>query len=241
MVARVSKSKDIVALGALAVVSFPVVLLGVLLWTGNVRMVFGPETQDPLARAKLLERPEEVPGGHPTADSGAKRPSDSGLQARSEELDRREADIGRMNDRVQMQQQEDERVRDTIRMERQRLESMLGKEDSLETVRVTVLASTFTGMKADQAGKILCSLDDVLTTAILRRIQDDKSRGKILAAMGKHDVQKAARISRLLAAAPVVQGAQAGNKEHPSRQESHSKPAAPAHPDSTRKNVEKKP
>ena len=46
------KLKDIIALGLLAVVSFPMVLLGVLLWTGNVRMVFGPEADDPSARAR---------------------------------------------------------------------------------------------------------------------------------------------------------------------------------------------
>ena len=198
--------KDIVALGALAVVSFPVVLLGVLLWTGNVRMVFGPESQDPLARAKLLERPEEVPGATRSGSDSTSghAATESGLQARSEELDKREADLVRLSQRVQMLQQDDERLRDTIRMERQRLEAILGKGDSLQNNRTGVLASTFAGMKADAAAKILAALDDVLTTAILRKIPDDKPRAKILAALGKIDVQRAARISRLLSSAPSV-------------------------------------
>lgn len=200
-----SKMKDIVALGALAVVSFPVVLLGVLLWTGNVRMVFGPEAQDPLARAKLLERPEEIPGAtRAGSDSTIHGATESGLQARAEELDKREADLVRLSQRVQMLQQDDERLRDTIRMERQRLESILGKGDSLQGNRTTVLAATFAGMKADAAAKILAALDDVITTAILRKVSDDKPRAKILAALGKIDVQRAARISRLLSAAPTV-------------------------------------
>lgn len=209
----VSKMKDIVALGALAVVSFPVVLLGVLLWTGNVRMVFGPEAQDPLARAKLLERPEEIPGAtRGGSDSTSHTATESGLQARSEELDKREADLVRLNQRVQMLQQDDERLRDTIRMERQRLEAILGKGDSLQASRTAVLAATFAGMKADAAAKILAALDDVITTAILRKVPDDKPRAKILAAMGKIDVQRAARISRLLSSAPMVRNEVANPK-----------------------------
>jgi flagellar motility protein MotE (MotC chaperone) len=233
--------KDIVALGALAVVSFPVVLLGVLLWTGNVRMVFGPESQDPMARAKLLERPEDIPGAtRGESDSGRRNGTDSGLQARAEELDKREAELVRMNQRIQMVQQDDERLRDTIRMERQRLESILGRGDSLEAARVTVLAATFGGMKADQAAKIIASLDDVLATAILRKVSDDKPRAKILAALGKLDVQRAARLARLLAAVPSTRPAPRPQEAKEPATDSTAKPKAET-PDTARKTTEKKP
>lgn len=198
------KVKDIVALGALAAVSFPVVLLGVLLWTGNVRMVFGPEAQDPSARARLLERPEDIPGATKASSDSAARVSltDSSLLLRSADVDRREAEALRETQRVLMIQQDDARLRDTITAERKRLEALLSKGDSLGGGRTAALAATFSSMKADQAAKILLALDDVLAVSVLRRMSDDKPRAKILANMGKIDVRRAAQISRLLAAVP---------------------------------------
>jgi flagellar motility protein MotE (MotC chaperone) len=199
----VLKVKDIIALGALAAVSFPVVLLGVLLWTGNVRMVFGPEAQDPSVRARLLERAEDVPGAtKSSSDSSRGILTDSSLYLRQADLDRREAEALRETQRVLMIQQDDSRLRDTITAERKRLEVLLGKGDTLDGSRTAVLAATFSNMKADQASKILLALDDILAVAILRNIPDDKPRAKILAAMGKLDVRRAAQISRLLAALP---------------------------------------
>jgi flagellar motility protein MotE (MotC chaperone) len=199
----VLKVKDIIALGALAAVSFPVVLLGVLLWTGNVRLVFGPEAQDPSARARLLERPEDVPGATKSSgDSTRGGVTDSALLLRQADLDRREAEALRETQRVLMIQQDDSRLRDTITAERKRLETLLGKGDTLDGSRTAILAATFSNMKADQAAKILIALDDILAVAILRHVPDDKPRAKVLAAMGKIDVRRAAQISRLLAAVP---------------------------------------
>ena len=232
------KIKDIIALGALAIVSFPMVLLGVLLWTGNVRLVFGPESQDPNAKGRLLERPEDIPGATPVPEPGKAGATDSAMQARTADLDRREADAMREGQRMLMLQQDDQRIRDTIRAERERLEAILGKGDSLENARTTVLASTFSLMKPDQAAKILLSLDDVLTTAILRKVTDDKPRAKILAAMGKQDVQRTARVSRLLATAPSElrktpdAPKDAGSKKEKAPSEAKKAPAA---------NAEKKP
>jgi flagellar motility protein MotE (MotC chaperone) len=198
----VLKPKDIFALGVLAVASFPIVLLGVLLWTGNVRMVFGPESQDPNARSKLLERPEDIPGATKPADA---HEQPAGLSADkstgSEELDRREAELLREESRISALREDAAQIRDTIRMERKRLEAILGKGDSLQGERTAVLASTFSSMKPDAAAKILVALDDLLVTAILRKVSDDKPRAKLLAAVGKLDTQRAGRISRLLSTA----------------------------------------
>jgi flagellar motility protein MotE (MotC chaperone) len=242
----VLKLKDIIALGLLAVVTFPIVLLGVLLWTGNVRMVFGPETQDPNARAKLLVRPEDIPGATVTASTssstitvkGASTPESSG------NLDQREAEVLRETKRLEDLRLDDGYMRDTIRAERVRLEKLLSARDSLESKRTEVLAATFVGMKPDQAAKILVALDDILVTAVIRRVSDDKSRAKILAALGKLDVQRAARVTRLLesgrglAAAPA-ETASTPKVEEPKAQEpkaeapkaAPSENAAPAKPE----------
>lgn len=202
--------KDVIALGLLALVSFPVVLLGVLMWTGNVRLAFGPE--DPsqsAARERLQLRPEDladVPDVPLTPSAGAR--DDGSLMLREAELDSREAQIQRDLSRVEELRVEDARLRDTIVAERRRIDILLAGKDSLEQSRLIILANTFTGMKPDQAARILSGLDDILVTGILRAVRDDKPRAKLLAAFGKADPQRAAAVARLLRSVdPISAGA----------------------------------
>lgn len=196
------KLKDIIALGLLAIVSFPMVLLGVLLWTGNVRMVFGPEADDPGARARLLERPEDIPGATVVGRTSGSDEANGNPATPGGDLDQREAEVLREIRRLESLRSENEAIREAISAERQRLERLLLQGDSLESLRSEVLAATFTGMKPDQAAKILAALDDILVTAILKKVADDKPRAKILAAFGKIDVQRAAQVARLLGTDP---------------------------------------
>lgn len=191
--------KDVIALGLLALVSFPVILLGVLMWTGNVRLAFGPE--DPsqsAARERLQVRPEDLANAPMPASPTGENHMDGALGIREVELDGREADVQRELARVGELRDQDQRLRDTIESERKRIESMLSGKDSLEQARLQVLARTFSGMKPDQAAKILVGLDDILATGVLRAVQEDRSRAKMLAAIGKLDSQRAAAIARLL-------------------------------------------
>lgn len=237
------KAKDIMALGVLAVASFPIVLMGVLLWTGNVRLVFGPEAHDPNARSRLLERPEDIPGATRPVEPASEGKT-AQEQPSSEDLDRREAELLREETRVSAIRQDAAAIRDTIRLERQRLEALLGKGDSLQGERIAVLASTFSSMKPDAAAKILVALDDILVTSILRKVPDDKPRAKILAAVGKLDNQRAGRISRLLSLTP--KGSKPTSEEPstkapaPSSGKDTAKSPSPAKPDST-STQEKKP
>lgn len=189
--------KDFIALGLLALASFPVILLGVLLWTGNVRLAFGPEGSTPgLERERLQTRPEDMHGIGPNLPTP--NHMDGALGLREAELDRREAEVQREMAHLGDLRAQDERLRDTIVSERKRIEALLGSRDSLENKRLLVLGQTFTAMKAKQAAEILVSMDDVLVTGVLRAIKDDKPRGKILAEIGKLDTKRAATIARLL-------------------------------------------
>lgn len=215
------KPKDIVAIAALAIASFPIVLLGVLLWTGNVRMIFGPESHDPNARSHLLERPEDIPGATRSATEG-QSPSSS-TSVNTEELDRREAELQREETRISALRDEAAQIRDTIRSERARLEAILGKGDSLQAERTAVLAATFSSMKPDAAAKILVALDDILVTAIMRKVSDDKPRAKLLAAVGKLDNQRAGRISRLLSTATASSSSAKAKDEPKPKEEAKAK------------------
>lgn len=191
--------KDIIALGLLALVSFPVILLGVLMWTGNVRLAFGPEdASQSAARERLQVRPEDLEHGATLPMPPKGEAMDGALGMRETELDRREAEVQREMARMEEVRAQTDRLRDTIEQERKRIESLLVGRDSVEMTRLQVLARTFTGMKPDQAAKILNGLDDVLVTGILRTVAEDRPRAKILAAIGKLDAQRAAAIARLL-------------------------------------------
>lgn len=191
--------KDIIALGLLALVSFPVILLGVLMWTGNVRLAFGPEdASQSAARERLQVRPEDLEHAAALPADDGNNAMDGALGMRESELDRREAEVQRELVRMGELREQTDRIRDTIEQERKRIESLLVGRDSVEITRLQVLARTFTGMKPDQAAKILTGLDDVLVTGILRTVSEDRPRAKILAAIGKLDAQRAAAIARLL-------------------------------------------
>lgn len=194
--------KDFIALGLLALVSFPVILLGVLMWTGNVRLAFGPEDLSSSAtRERLQVRPEDLEGAMPAEGlpvAAAANHMEGALGLREVELDRREAEVQREMARLGELKAEDQRLRDQIEADRKRIEALLAGKDSMETARLRVLAATFSNMKADQAAKILVGLDDVLATNVLRTITDDKPRAKLLAAVGKIDAGRAATLARLL-------------------------------------------
>jgi flagellar motility protein MotE (MotC chaperone) len=194
--------KDFIALGLLALVSFPVILLGVLMWTGNVRLAFGPEDLSSSAtRERLQVRPEDLEGAMPAEGLPAAAPAnhmEGALGLREVELDRREAEVQREMARLGELKAEDQRLREEIDADRKRIEALLAGKDSMETARLRVLAATFSNMKADQAAKILVGLDDVLATNVLRTITDDKPRAKLLAAVGKIDAGRAATLARLL-------------------------------------------
>lgn len=217
---RSMRIKDIIALGILALVSFPVVLLGVLMWTGNVRLVFGPD--DPSAsttRERLQVRAEDLPELAESHVVETHVAGDGAVMLREAELDNREAQVQRDLARLEELRLEDARLRDTIVAERKRIDLLLSGKDSLEQSRLGILARTFTGMKPDQAAKILVGLDDIIVTGVLRAVKDDKPRAKLLAAVGKLDSERAAAIARLLRA--VDQGRPADGKP------AEPKPAAP--------------
>jgi len=220
------RMKDVIALGFLALVSFPVILLGVLMWTGNVRLAFGPEDPSQSAsRERLQMRPEDMAAPEAALTAGAPTSHmDGALGLRETDLDRREADVLRETSRLTELRDQDAKLRDTIESERKRIEALIVGKDSLEQTRLSVLARTFTSMKPDQAAKILQGLDDVLVTGVLRAVKDDKPRGKILAAIGKIDPERAAAVARLLRSVD----AKAESKSAPSAKAPEAeKPATP--------------
>ena len=206
--------KDVIALGFLALVSFPVVLLGVLMWTGNVRLAFGPE--DPSLVGFARTAPGPARRILPTWPICPRRLRPRGMGTGRRCCAKRSSTVARRKSRgispgLEELRIEDSKLRDTIVAERKRVDILLSGKDSLEQSRLVILARTFTGMKPDQAARILSGLDDILVTGILRAVKDDKPRAKLLAAFGKADPQRAAMVARLLRSVDPISSASSKN------------------------------
>ncbi len=217
------KLKDIIALGILSLLSFPLVLLGILVGMGKVHMSFGDDPLSPEAKARLAEHAE----GPAKRDSTSAGHGANASDEREAEIDRREAQTLEEQKRLEALREDVTKARDSITHERDRLEKMLGRTDSLEAIRLKALASTFSNMKADDAAKILVGMDDMMVTGILRTITEDKSRAKILASIGKVSDARAAQLAKYLGTVRNAKSAEPAKEEK--KDVKPTKPASPPH------------
>jgi flagellar motility protein MotE (MotC chaperone) len=217
------KLKDIIALGILSLLSFPLVLLGILLGMGKIHMSFGDTPLSPEAKARLAEHAE----GPAKRDSASVGHGSNVSDDREAEIDRREAQALEEQKRLEALREDVTKARDSITRERERLEKMLGRTDSLEAIRLKALAGTFSSMKADDAAKILVGMDDMMVTGILRTITDDKSRAKILASIGKVSDARASQLAKYLGTVRNAKPAEPVKEEKKDAKEA--KPASPPH------------
>ncbi len=182
--------KDILAIAAVAVVSFPLMYLAVLFATGNIRIEFFPENR--------LEKNEEnlrVIRRTARRDSlaAAQLESFQALRRERAEIEKEREKLREQQERINLVAQELERKRNEMLLERQKLEELVGQSDSLQQKRVKKLARVYGAMKAPEAASILETLGDDLVIQIINNISDDRQRAKILAALSEG---KAARMSR---------------------------------------------
>ncbi len=202
------KLKDVIALGILSFLSFPLILLGILLGMDKIHLSFGDTPLTPEARARLVEHADRVVV-HAPADSSKGKSGKKGLsEAQSREFDERESQILEEQGRLQSLQQDVARSRDSLQQELDRLtaehkslEQLLGRRDSVEAVRVKKLAATMATMHPEDAAKTLLGLDNKMAVDVLRAIPEERSRGKILAAIGHLNQQRASLLAKLLGSA----------------------------------------
>jgi flagellar motility protein MotE (MotC chaperone) len=215
----VMRLKDIIALGLLSLLSFPLVLLGVLLGLGKIHMSFGSDPLSPEAKARLAEH-AEMGSAVPGHDSGAVGKG-SVSDEREAEIDRREATALEEQKRLEALREDVVHVRDSIAKERDALEKLLGKGDSLSALRMKALATTLSSMKPDDAAKVLVGLDDIMAVGVLRTISEDRPRAKILASVSRLSDVRASQFAKLLGSMPSK--ASQEKKAAPAKEETSAK------------------
>lgn len=190
------KLKDYIALGLVAVLSFPVVYFAIMLWTGMVRVEFGPkdkpeEEKVNIEAMKFTERKDSLAAAHSRS-----------FQALVQEKAEMEQERKRLQDqqqRIDLAQQELESERKVIQEEHEKLEKLVSKSDSLDRKKVKELAKVYGAMKAAEAAQIIETLNDKMAANVISAIGDDRQKGKILAALS---TEKASTISKLIGAKP---------------------------------------
>jgi flagellar motility protein MotE (MotC chaperone) len=188
------KLKDIIIISVVMLTSFPVMYTILLFATGTAKIVFetGPE--------KLIgkEKKSEAMNTSARKDSitAANSKAFQALQKERGEINEQKERLNEQRTRLEMMQQEMQTQRDELLQERKKLEQLVSQSDSLDTKRMRDLAKVYGAMKPAEAAQILSTLSDNNVAKVLKMINDDRQKAKILAFMPR---EKAASISKLIA------------------------------------------
>lgn len=183
--------KDIIKIGVIAILSFPLLYVIMLFAVGSLRIVFVKPHQDskqPIEEVRLLKQ---------TAfrDSLAETHMVSyhALQRENEEVKQENERLKSQQERIAIIQQELERERNELAQERERLEKLVSMSEELKDKKIKQISRVYGAMRPAEAAHILETIDDDLVVKILTGISDDRQRGKIMSAL---PTEKAKRITR---------------------------------------------
>lgn len=190
------KLKDYITIALVTVLSFPVVYFAIMLWTGMVRVEFGPkdkpeEEKINIEAMKFSERKDSLVAVHSRAFQA--------LIQEKADIEQERKRLQEQQQRTDLSQQELENERKVIQEEHQKLEALVSKSDTLERKKVKELAKVYGAMKAAEAAQIIETLNDKMAANVISAISDDRQKGKILAALS---TEKASSISKLIGAKP---------------------------------------
>jgi flagellar motility protein MotE (MotC chaperone) len=186
------KTKDIILLAMVILVSFPMVYFGILFTTGNARIEFGPAK-----KAVLEEKKIEVFKPSAKAESLAVVNSKTyqALLLESSEIAKQREGLMAEHKSLEMFQNDLEAKKAELRKEQQQIEYLVSKSDTLERKKTAQLAKVYSAMRPAEAAQILTTLTNELAARILDGIGDDRQKAKILSALPG---EKATQITQLM-------------------------------------------
>ncbi len=188
------KIKEIVIVGIVVMMlSFPLMYLGMLLVTGNAELVFKGDLEKNIEVQKQvkIEKQTEVRDSLMLLNSHAFLANVKERKA----LESEREFLVQEQERLGMLRQELSTERDEIEAERKKYEKALEDSDELNQKRMKKLARVYGAMKANEAARIMETLEDQLCIDIFKFMNEDRQKAKILAAMSG---EKAARLSEIM-------------------------------------------
>jgi flagellar motility protein MotE (MotC chaperone) len=186
------KTQELIIVGLVIVVlSFPLMYLSMLLATGNAKLVFKGDLAKKIEveNQTRLQRQDEVRDSLILVNSYsyiANLDEKKRIEALNEKLVKEQ-------DRLAIMRSELEQERIAIEKERKTYEAALAKSSTKNNTRIKKLAKVYGAMKANEAARIMETLDDALCIDIFKYLNEDRQKAKILAAMSG---EKASRLSK---------------------------------------------
>jgi flagellar motility protein MotE (MotC chaperone) len=186
--------KDLVAIAAVTILSFPVFYLFVMFSTGNMRVEIGKKPVEEkrgedFRVMQLTDRRDSLLAQYSAAYRAM-------VKQRSEN-EEKERQLREREERLVMLQQELEEQRKALEVERERLEKAVEGSDEASEKKIRQLARVYGAMRPAEAAQILETLNDNLVVNIIRGIDDERQKGKIMSALSR---DKAARVSAIMGA-----------------------------------------
>ena len=186
--------KDFIAIAVATVASFPVLYLVMLFVTGAARIEF----QRPKADTGKQEKIEMVKrSARKDSLEAHNSKTFQALQLERAELEKERQRLREQQDRINLLQSEVEQQQKRLAEEREKFETVVERSDSLGNKKIKDLAKMYAAMRPSEAATILGTLDDRMVAKVLKAINDDRQKAKILGAL---PTAKAARISKIIGA-----------------------------------------
>ena len=183
--------KDIVTIAVIAVATFPILYFAMLFVTGNARIVFTRQEQADASEAEKIKMIKK----NKVTDSLIAMHSQSFLAYKKEreEVEQKLERLNKQQERINILTRELESTKQQLTEERKKFEELVAKNDELELKRIKQLARVYGSMRANEAARILETLDDALLIKIINAISDDRQKAKIMAGISQ---SKASQISK---------------------------------------------
>lgn len=188
------KLKDYIAIAVVTVATFPILYLVMLFATGSARIVFDkPDDEKPKTEKVQLVKQSARRDSLAAVNSRTYQ----ALKKERGELEKERQRLREQQDRIDLLQTEVENERRKIREERKMMEKIVSASDSLGKKKIRDVAKMYGAMRPSEAAAILGTMDEKLVARILKAINDDRQKAKILSSFSR---AKAARISKIIGA-----------------------------------------
>lgn len=186
--------KDIVGIGLVSTLLFPIILVSILVMKGVVHFQVG---MAPEAEQKVKQYVEPMTAEQAQADE-KQQPSWEAAAAKAKELATKEEELKQEAERLNQVQQENAKIMAEIDSSKANLSKSLDDQEKESAKKLESLASIYGAMKPVEAAPILLNLSDQKCAQILAKIPEPRQQGKLLAAMGALNKERAAEVSRII-------------------------------------------
>jgi len=190
------KARDLILIAISTAISLPLVYIVVLLATGQARVEFGPRT-DELAGTEELEVMKDLHRQDSLMVEQSK--TFQALVEQKRQIEAQKQVVERERQALELLRSEIEAERKALEAERIKIESAVKQTDELSAKLIKQTAKIYTEMKANEAAQILETLSDKMVIDILKAMNDNSQKAKIVASMSR---DKASRVTKQMSRLP---------------------------------------